>query len=166
MRLRDLLIPGSLLHQLDLIWSPSLVEPRLQRAVETEDHIQAFARDGLRPIVFMTGRDGWCEINVHRGIRIDDDALFLTPNARELPVGLEFRARLIVIDHQRPEVLGRDVRRKMQLISLAAIERSTCLPPVRVSEGALFPSRRSRHSGLAHLYISSKTVDHWLCAAV
>jgi hypothetical protein len=43
-------------HQFDLTQPPGLVGPRFERAVEAEEHVPAFARDGLNPVVRLAGR--------------------------------------------------------------------------------------------------------------
>jgi hypothetical protein len=76
----------------------------------------------LHPIRFVTGRSRRTEINVYRGIGIGNGP-FLAADCGESLIGLEHRARMIVIDHDRPEVLRGDIRRQMQLVGLAAIQR-------------------------------------------
>jgi len=42
----------ALFPQLNLAYPPGLVEPGLERAEEAEEHVPAFAGDGLRPVRF------------------------------------------------------------------------------------------------------------------
>jgi hypothetical protein len=66
------------------------------------------------------------EVDVHRGIWIDDETLLLAADAGKLLVGLQQLPRLRVIHVHRPEVLGRYVRRQMQPIGLSAVEVLAC----------------------------------------
>ncbi|TWT61578.1 hypothetical protein Pan54_23140 [Rubinisphaera italica] len=52
----------------------------------------------------------WAEPDIHRTVGIDVDFFVFTAYAWELLVGLQFRAGLVVIHNEGPEVLGRDVR--------------------------------------------------------
>ena len=54
-----------LLHRLDISRTPSLVKPRLKRAVETQEGVPALAGDGLHPIVFLARRSLRSEIDIH-----------------------------------------------------------------------------------------------------
>jgi hypothetical protein len=59
-----------------LTWPPGLLVPRLERAVEAEEDVPAFAGNGLHPIRFMAGRNRRAEIDIRRGIGISDGRLF------------------------------------------------------------------------------------------
>ena len=107
---------------LDFSRSPSLVKPSFQRAIQTEDHKPALARNCLHPIVLKTGRSLGAKIGIDGTVRIDLEALVLTAHAWELLIGLYKGSGLIVVDDDRPKVLGRDVRRKVQLVSLGAVD--------------------------------------------
>src|SRR6516165_5208159 len=99
---------------LNLTLTPGLVEPGLQWAVEPQDGVPALARNGLYPVAFLAGRRFGTEVHVRRLILVNHDALLLATEAWELLVSLKRRARLIVVEHHRPQVLRRDVRRQAQ----------------------------------------------------
>src|SRR5208282_1820112 len=105
---------AALAAQLDLPRPPGLVEERLLRPVETQEDIPALARNRLSPIVLLAGRRLRAEIDVDRTVGIDLEPLGLAADARELLVRLDHRARLVVVDDDRPEILGRNVLRQMQ----------------------------------------------------
>src|SRR5579862_9201385 len=71
----------------------------------------------------MTLRRGGAEPDIYRRVRVNDDALLLAADAGELLIRLQHRAGLIVIDHERPEVLCRNVGWQVDLICLAAVKR-------------------------------------------
>ncbi len=114
-----------LLHQLNLARTPGLVEPRIERAVEAQDHEPAFAGNRLHPVAFFSCRSFRAKINIYRAIDVDLKILVLAAHAGELLVGLDHRAGLVVINNGRPEVLHRDMRWQMQLVVLSAFERIT-----------------------------------------
>src|SRR5580658_3068194 len=115
--------PARSVHQFELARFPSLVEPRLQWAIETNEDVPAFAGNGLHPVGFMSRRRGWAEPDIDRGVGIDDEAFLLTADAGELLVGLEHRTGLVVVGNEGPEVLGGDVGRQVDFVGLAAVER-------------------------------------------
>ena len=76
-RIPPLLLQSSVASQhAHLTWSPGLLVPRLERAVEAEEDVPAFAGNGLHPIRFMAGRNRRAEIDIRRGIGISDGRLF------------------------------------------------------------------------------------------
>src|SRR4051794_9357400 len=97
----------TLLHRLNLSRAPSLVEPRFKRTVEPQEGIPTFTRDRLHPVCFLARGGLWSEINVHRTIRIDQQSLGETTDSRGLLIGLEHRACLVIVERERPEILGR-----------------------------------------------------------
>ena len=56
---------SALLHQFKLPRSPSLLEERLQWAIETQKRVPALARDGLHPILLLADRSLRAEINIY-----------------------------------------------------------------------------------------------------
>jgi hypothetical protein len=50
-----------------------------------------------------------------------DDALRLASDARKFSIDLEHGAGLVVLNHERPEVLRRDVGRQLDLVGFAAV---------------------------------------------
>src|SRR6516162_3106769 len=137
----------ALFHLLNLTRLPCLVEPRLQRAVETKDGVPTLARNGLYPVAFLAGRRLRPEVHVRRLILVNHDALLLATEAWERRVSLELRARLIVVEHHRTEVLCRDVRRQVQLVGLPAVQRLAL--GVNERDGVLrtFPDVLGGHRG-------------------
>jgi hypothetical protein len=71
-----------------------------------------------------------------RCVRVHDDARLLVADAWELLVGLQHRARLVVVKNERPELLCRNVRRQMQIVGLATRGRFHCAVQVN-REGAV-----------------------------
>lgn len=126
--IRSLRRPGSILfHQLDLTRLPCLVIPGLERAVKAEDAIPTLAWNGLDPVALMAFRGGRAEVNVGGGVGIHHDVLHLAANGRKPLIGLEFRTGLIVIHHDRPEVLGRNVRGLKAIFLIMALLGDTSL---------------------------------------
>ena len=56
--------------KLELAGLPCLVEPRLQRAVEAQEDVPAFAGYGLHPVGFMPRRRGRTEPDIYRGVGV------------------------------------------------------------------------------------------------
>src|SRR5262249_36308743 len=100
-----------LIHLLKFAWLPRFVEEGLLRTVQPQDHAPAFAGPRLHPVDFLAGRSLGAKIHIHRRVGIDDDALFLAANTWKLFVSLEHRTGLGVVENERPEILGRNVRR-------------------------------------------------------
>ena len=76
----------------------------------------------LHPIRFVTGRSRRTEIDVYRGIGIGNGP-FLAADCGESLIGLEHRTSLVVVNHNRPEILRGNTRRQMEFVGLAAIQR-------------------------------------------
>ncbi len=97
--------------RLDLARSPGLVEPRLEWAVQPKNDASSPCRARSAPSCFRcpAAASGPKYTSTER-IWIDHDARLLAADARDAVVGLEHRARLIVVEHQRPEALGGDIR--------------------------------------------------------
>jgi len=74
-----------LLHQLELA------------AVEAQQHVPAFAGNGLHPIGRMRLRRRRAEPYIDRDVGIDDDTFLLAADARELLIGLQLGARLFFL---------------------------------------------------------------------
>src|SRR5580700_902995 len=111
------------LNQFELTGLPCLVEPRLQWAVKAQKDVPTFVWNGLNPVGFAAFGRGWAKPNIYRAVGVDDNALCLAADAGELFIGLQHRAGLIVIDNERPEILRWDVRRQVNLVGLAAVQR-------------------------------------------
>src|SRR5215475_1628783 len=92
--------------------SPGFVEPSFQWAVKAKDHKPTFAWNCLNPIVFKTGRSFGTEIDIDGAVGIGLKVLAMAAHARELLIGLQERARLIVVDDDRPKILYLDIRRQ------------------------------------------------------
>ena len=54
--------------------------------------------NGLRPITPLPFRSFGAKIDINRAVLVDDHALVLATDAGEFLVGLDHRARLVVID--------------------------------------------------------------------
>src|SRR5262249_10906068 len=91
--------------QLDLAGAPRLGQPPFAGTMRAQDHAPALAGHGLDPVALVTGRSRRREPDVVRAIAVADDALRLAADARELRIGLQHRARLIVVEHEGPELL-------------------------------------------------------------
>src|SRR5512144_890408 len=112
----------SLVDQLDLPGPPGLVEPWLERPVETQADVPSLAGDGLDPVGLLSDWRLGTEVDVGRRVGVDGDVRLLATDARELLVGLQHRARLRVVHEDRPEVLRRDRSRQVQPVALRAVE--------------------------------------------
>src|SRR6516225_8927658 len=131
-----------LAHQLELAGPPGLVEPRLERAVEADHYKPALARDRLRPVGFLAGGRLWAEVEIDRSIGVDHQLVALVVLAGERLARLQLGARLRVVEHDRPEILCRNVRRNVEPVVLRAIERTA--RPIGVVQRVLrTPSHRS-----------------------
>src|SRR5712672_4188852 len=113
------------LHRLNRSGSPSLVEPRFERTVQPQEGVPALPRDRLHPVCFLARGSLWSEINVHRTIRIDQQSLGQTTDGWGLLVGLEHRACLVIVERERPEILGRNIGRHVQPVRFAAVQGVT-----------------------------------------
>src|SRR5277367_585902 len=105
---RDLTV---LLDEFDFSRLPGLLKPRLKRAVESQNYPPCFSRDGLHPIARLPCRCSGSEIYVIRTVSTLLDVPTLAPKTGKLSVGLQFRARLSVVNHDGPKRLGWNVRR-------------------------------------------------------
>ena len=112
----------SLFNQLNLPGPPGLIEPSLERAIDSQSNPPAFTGDGLYPVGFLTRRRNRAEKDIHRVIRVDDDSFPLVACAGKLLVRLQQRACLRIVDDHRPEVLRWYVWRQVQPVTLRAIE--------------------------------------------
>ena len=75
--------------EFDLSRPPSLVEPRLQRAIKAQDGVPALAGDGLHPVLLLAGRGFGTEIDIDRPVGVNQESLGLAADARELLIGLD-----------------------------------------------------------------------------
>src|SRR5262249_2124464 len=113
----------SLRYQLDFSGSPGLIEPRFQRAIEAKNDEPALAGNHLHPVMLKTGRRFGAEIDIDGAIHIDLEIRGVTAHARELLIGLQHPPRLVGVEDDRPEILGRNVGGKVQFVGLGAVER-------------------------------------------
>src|SRR5215510_11425027 len=60
----------SLLDQLEIPRLPRLIEPRLQRTVQTQHHVPTLSGHRLNPVGFLVGRSFRTEPNRYRPVRI------------------------------------------------------------------------------------------------
>src|SRR5260370_24416789 len=111
------------LHFFKFTRLPGLVEPRVKRAVKAEEDSPAFAGNRLHPVVLPASQSFRGEPDIHRFVVVDAETLRLAPDGRELLVGLEHGASLVVVERKGPEILGGHIRRHVQFVSLAAVER-------------------------------------------
>src|SRR5277367_3298098 len=111
-----------LFDQFDLFEPPRLVEPWLQRTIEAKDHPPPFSRNGLYPVACLARRGSWAEVHIIRTVRVLLYILALASKARKAGIGLQFRARLCVVHHDRPERLGWHIWRQMQFVGLRTIQ--------------------------------------------
>src|ERR1700722_6729453 len=109
-------------NQLELAGLPGLIKPRLQGTIQPQEDIPTLAWNGLYPVGLMSLRRGGAEPDMYRCVRVHDHVSFLAANAGELFVGLKHRSGLIVIDDERPEVLGWNIGRQVNPIGFAAIQ--------------------------------------------
>src|ERR1700722_13760015 len=109
-------------HTLEIARLPAFVEPRLQWSVETQKRIPALARHGLHPVAFLSRRSFGAEPHCHRAGGIFLDILLVTVEACKFLIGLQHRAGLPVVDHERPELPCRYRGGKRDLVGLAAVK--------------------------------------------
>jgi hypothetical protein len=86
-----------LFQQLDLPWSPSLVKPRLKRAIKPKNRVPTRARICLYPIILLASRRFRPEIDIHRTIGINQKPFSLTTDTRKLLIRLNLRSRLVAV---------------------------------------------------------------------
>jgi hypothetical protein len=110
------------LHWLEIARPPCLVEEWLERAIEANQHVVALARHGLDPVALLAFRCPRAEPHRVRAVGIGLHGGIQAVEAGEFLVGLKPRAVLAVIDHERPEILGRNRSRQCDRAGLAAIE--------------------------------------------
>src|SRR5512147_464534 len=83
--------------QHNVVGPPGLLEPRLQRSIETQNHEPRFAWNRLDPVALLACRGLRSEPDVHRTIGVDLQILVLAAHARILLVCLQHRTGLGVI---------------------------------------------------------------------
>src|SRR5712671_4946655 len=95
-----------LLRLLDFAGPPCLVKPGLERAVEAEDREPAFVRHGCNPVCFLAG--GWLrtKIEIDRAVGVGDQLVPLVVLAGKRLACLKLGARLRIVEHHGPEILG------------------------------------------------------------
>ena len=86
-----------LFQQLHFPWSPSLVKPRLQRAIKPKNRVPTRFRNRLYPIILLASRRFRPEIDIHRTIGINQKPFSLTTDTRKLLIGLDLRSRLVAV---------------------------------------------------------------------
>ena len=101
------LLNDRLFYQHDIVRSPRLVEPRFERAVESQGGVPTLAGDGLNPVAFLAGWRLRAEPDIHRTIGIHQQAFGLAAHRRPVLVGLEHRAGLAVVNNHGPEIFDR-----------------------------------------------------------
>jgi hypothetical protein len=111
-----------LLLQLEFSWSPGLVEPWIERAVEAQDCEPSSAGNSLNPVAFFTGWRLRTEVEVVGAVGVFLDPRTVASFGGKLLVRLKHGSRLRVVNDHRPKVFGRRVRRQRQFIVLPAVE--------------------------------------------
>ena len=101
----QLVVEPSFLDRLDVAWAPGVVEPRLERTVETKESEPTLAGNGLDPIVLVADGRLRPEVEVNRSVVFVAEIVSLIVAARKALAGLELRPRLGVVGDDRPEVL-------------------------------------------------------------
>jgi hypothetical protein len=95
----------------ELVELPSLVEPRLERSVEAEQHEPGLAGQGLDPVRLLTLGRGGAEVQVVGAVGVGLELAGAAGQGRPDGRGdLGERAGLGVVDVHGPEVLGRRVQ--------------------------------------------------------
>src|SRR5271167_942061 len=113
---------NTLLLQLEFARLPSLVKPRLQRAVEAKDGEPPSAGNGPNPVTFFTRRRLRTEVEVVGAVSVLLDARAVASLRGKLLVRLKHGSRLCVVNDHRPKVLGWRVSRYIQFVVLTAVE--------------------------------------------
>src|SRR6266446_844917 len=86
------------LHKFNFTRAPRLVEPRLERPVEAQECIPAFAGNRLHPVAFLAGGSLRAEPDIHGLVVVDLETLRQAADAGKLLVGLEHRTSLVIVD--------------------------------------------------------------------
>jgi hypothetical protein len=76
----------------------------------------------LHPIIFFASRRLGAEIDIHGGVRIDNESFGLAADSWPLLVILEHRAGLIVVEDHRPKVGYRNIGRQVKSVVFASVE--------------------------------------------
>src|SRR5262245_22892350 len=105
----------------DVIGLPRLVEERLERPIEAEQHEPALAGHGLDPVTLVARRGLRSELHVDRAIRIRLRLRVGADRWERLGVAQD-RAAVGVVRDDRPEQLRRDAGRNMQAVASRAVE--------------------------------------------
>ena len=139
----------ALIYELDIARLPLAFKPGLQRTVKPKNSEPALIGDGLNPIRLMSLRCLWAKPQRNRSISIDHHITIALIVFRRIRLaGLQHRTSLGVIDHDGPEVLGRNVGRDIDLIGLRPVEISTlgirCGKRVLRSNARQFQDHRGR----------------------
>src|SRR5262249_20645780 len=104
---RSMAHPVRSLDEFNFARPPALVEERLERTVEAQDREPAFAGGRLDPVAPLdAGRQRRAEVDRRRAVRVRlgrRGRIRLAAGARVALPGVEHRARLVVVDRERPE---------------------------------------------------------------
>ena len=95
---RECSLPGWLGNRLRIANLPALVVPGLGRAIDTPEHVPAFSGSGLDPVGFLAFGRLVAEVDVVGTIGILHEALLVAVDARELLIGLQLGAGLVVVE--------------------------------------------------------------------
>ena len=101
-------------RRLDRSGAPFLREPWVQRTIKSHDSGPDLTRHGVHPVHLLAGWRIGSEPDIDRTVRVHQKSIGLAAHAWERLIGLDHRAGLVAVDDDRPEILDRDVGRKMQ----------------------------------------------------
>lgn len=119
------------LHQLKFTGTPSLIDPRLEQAIHTDNDEPTLAGNSLDPVVLESLRCPRTKVDCEGAILICPDALGIGVEARKLLIALEHEAGLRIVDRSCPKVCNGRIGRDFELIGLRAVKGLT----VRINVG-------------------------------
>src|SRR5271166_5560959 len=119
------LLEGRSVDPFDVRHLPTLVLGCLLRAIEAEPRKPVLTLRGIDPVRLLAGGRLRAKVNVHRTIWVLLHPLVRGGDYEPVSVAEEGRCRHVV-HGERPELLHRNIRRNMQLVVVASLERRTC----------------------------------------
>lgn len=111
-----------LLHQDDVFRLPRPIKPGLQRTIETQNGAPGFSRNGLDPVAFPALGWLWSKPDGVASIFIRLEVGTVAVEAAKLLVRFQKRARLRVVDYERPIIVDRHVGWDRDRIRLATVD--------------------------------------------
>ena len=99
-----------------------MIEVRLEGAVQAQVREPVPAGDGLHPVGLATVGRGRPVVEVDRTIGVGDEIRIARAAITALLLVVDQAARIDVVDGDRPEQLGRNIFRQVQLVVSGAVQ--------------------------------------------